>query len=272
VSYVFPLALPVLGVPVLGKHNPYLVLVSPQLLVEVEVEVWEDEQPRASVEGLRLGWRFELALKSFVDALSARLEQPVAVALRARVEGVEYPPAASIYAAATLAIVRAVAEAGGYELSSEEVYEAASGIDRDAAVWLDYLDGLRAAMLRGESLVFREGEDPVPLGLGDRVVLELVGEQDIGEDYSARMGDALLSAAARLAGVSVLSAVSALQRREARLVDVFPVAARVEDGLFYSLYGAEPAGEGCKLTPSLQRVYGVCLEGKGLGDRVEFSL
>lgn len=270
---VMPLAIPVFGVPVLGKHNPYLVLVSSGAGVSVRVdEVSEAERPSVKIRGPRLGWRFELALKSFVDTLSARLEQPIEAVVEVETPGVEYPPAASVYAAVTLALVAAVAEAGGYELESRELLEAASSIDREAAVWLDYLDGLRAAMLAGESIVYREGEEPVKLGLGERVVLEMVGEQDIGEDVSPRLSDAVLSAAARLAGITVVDAVSALRSGEAAFSDVFPLAARVDDGLFYLLYGAEPAGEGCKLTPSLQRVYGVCMEGRNLGDRVEFSL
>jgi len=268
----YRLALPLFGVPVLGKVNPYLVVVTAEPLVQVELELEEAEKPRASVEGARLGWRFELAVKSFVDTLSSRLEQPLAVRARVKVPGVEYPPAASVYAALSLAIVEAVAEAGGYELSREELLQAASSIDQDAAVWLDYLDGLRAAILRGESIVYRSGEEPVPVGHGGRVELELVGEQDIGEDISPRLSDPLLVAAARLTGTAVLEAVSALQSGEASLGDLFPLVARVEDGLFYALYGAEPAGEGCKLTPSLQRVYGVCMAGKGLGERVGFSL
>jgi len=268
----YPLALPVFGVPVLGKVNPYLVLASTQPLIGVEVELEEAQSPSVTVEGARLGWRFELALKSFVDALSARLEQPLAARLGVSVEGVEYPPAAPVYAASTLALVEAVAEAGGYELDREEVLAAASSIDRDAAVWLDYLDGLRAAAYGAGSIAYRSGEDPLPLGVGGTVALELVGEQDIGEDVSTRMSDALLVGAARLAGSSVLEAVSALRRREAGFGEVFALAARVDDALFYMLYGAEPAGGTCKLTPSLQRVYGVCLEGSGMGDRVVFSL
>jgi len=266
------LALPVFGVPVLGKVNPYLVVASRSRLVAVDVDVVESEAPSARVEGPRLGWRLELAVKAFVDALSSRLEQPLEAKVSVTVRGVESPPAASVYAAVSLALVEAVAEAGGYSLSEEELLQAASSVDQDAAVWLDYLDGIRFASLRGVSALYRSGEDPVVIGGRGVVVLEMVGEQDIGEDISPRLGDPLLVAVARLTGTAVLEAVSRIQGGEARFEELFPLVARVEDGLFYALYGAEPGGEGCKLTPSLQRVYGVCLAGKGLGDRVEFSL
>ncbi len=274
-EYRYPLALPVFGAPVPGKVNPYLVIVSSDPLVSIRVSVLEPPErgaPSVSVAGVRLGWRFELAVKSFVDALSSRLEEPLALRLEVGVDGVSYPPAAPVYAAASLSIVSAVSEAAGYSLEPGEALEAASGIDRDAAVWLDYLDGLRRALLEARSMVYRWGEDPVPLGAGSAAELELVGEEDIGQDYSRRFGDPVLSAASRLAGVSVLGLATGLQRGETLFNEAFEEAARVDDALFYMLYGAQPAGEGCKWTPSLQRVYGVCLPGRGMGDRVAFTL
>jgi len=274
-EYRYPLAVPVFGAPVPGKVNPYLVLVTSDPLVSVRVVVLEPPgsgAPVVSIAGARLGWRFELAVKSFVDTLSARLEEPLALRIEVGVDHVSYPPAAPVYAAVSLSVVSAVSEAAGYSLEPGEALEAASSIDRDAAVWLDYLDGLRRALLDAESLVYRWGEDPVPLGTGASVELELVGEEDIGQDYSQRLGDPVLSAASRLAGVAVLSLVSGLRGGEALFQEAFEEAARVDDALFYMLYGAQPAGEGCKWTPSLQRVYGVCLPGRGMGDRVAFML
>ena len=270
-TYTYPLALVFLGVPLPGKHNPYIVLVSREEVVRVEVSLGEAEKPSARLEPSGLGWRLELALKSFVDELSARLEQPLEAELRFSWSRVEVVPAASLYAAATLALVTEVAEAGGYEMEPGEVLEAASSIDVEAGVWLDYLDALRRAMVEGRSMTYRHGEEPVLFEEGRRLELELVGEEDIGEDIAVKLGDNLLTAYARLLGLLVVEAAGALRSGDWGPGD-FQVAARLENGAYYSLYGAEPPPEGCKWTPSLQRVYGVCRPGAGVGEAVAFTL
>lgn len=269
-AYDFPLALVLAGVPIPGKSNPYIVLVTPNARVHVEVDVEEASQPTARLEGLRLGWRFEIAFKSFVDTLSGRLEQPLLVRLRAGVDGVYYPPAASVYAAATLAVVHAVADAGGYSLEPREVLEAANSIDGEAGVDLDYVDGLRTALTTSTSIVFRRGEEPVELNTDGRIVLELVGEEDVGEDYSSNLSDTLLTALTRLSGLSTLEAARLL--REGKVSEALELVRRLDNAVFYLLYSVNPPEGACKWTPSLQRVYGVCAEGVGLGDRVEFTL
>jgi len=269
----YPLAVPLIGVPVPGRSNPYLAAVAPEARVNVGVEVYAAESVSSlRLEGLRLGWRLELALKSFLDTLAARLEQPLEAVLEASVPGYEYPPPVAVYAAATLALVEAVSVQAGYSLSKEEVLEAASSIDREAATWLDYIDAVREAMVRGVSLVYREGEGAVSLEAGARLGLVLVGEEDIGEDYSQRLGDPVVSAVTRLGGVSVLDAVTKLREAREPPTDVLLEAARVDNALFYLLYGAQPPEEGCKWTPSLQRVYGVCLPGRAPGEGAEFTL
>ncbi len=269
----YPLAVPLFGVPVPGRSNPYLAAVAPEARVSVGVEVYAAESASSlRLKGLGLGWRLELALKSFLDTLAARLEQPLDAVLEASVPGYEYPPPVAVYAAATLALVEAVSVQAGYSLSKEEVLEAASSIDREAATWLDYIDAVREAMVRGVSLVYREGEGAVPLEAGGRLGLVLVGEEDIGEDYSQRLGDPVVSAVTRLGGVSVLDAVTKLREAREPPTDVLLEAARVDNALFYLLYGAQPPEEGCKWTPSLQRVYGVCLPGRAPGERAEFML
>lgn len=268
--YEFPLALPAAGVPIPGKSNPYLILVTPNTMVRIGVDVESSSVPQASIGGLRLGWRFEIAFKSFVDTLSARLEQPMKVRVDLAVEKVAYPPPAPVYAAATLAVIHAVADAGGYSMEPHEVLEAANSIDSEAGVDLDYVDGLRTALTLSKSIVYRRGEEPVELNTNGRVEIELVGEEDIGEDYSGRTGENVLSAVTRLGGISVVEAVALI--REGRVEEAFELVRRVDNALFYLLYSVNPPEGSCKWTPSLQRVYGVCLEGMGLGERVEFTL
>ncbi|HID42125.1 MAG TPA: hypothetical protein EYP33_08255, partial [Pyrodictium sp.] len=139
--YEFPLALVFAGVPIPGKINPYIVLITPNPVFSIDVEVEESETTSTTIDGVRLGWRYDIAVKSFVNTLAARLEQPIKASIVIRTSDViTYPPAASIYAATTLAIVKSVVEAVGYELDSHEMLDSASSIDDEAGVGLDYID------------------------------------------------------------------------------------------------------------------------------------
>jgi len=268
--YEFPLALVFAGVPIPGKINPYIVLITPNPVFSIDVEVEESETTSTTIDGVRLGWRYDIAVKSFVNTLAARLEQPIKASIVIRTSDViTYPPAASIYAATTLAIVKSVVEAAGYELDSHEVLDSASSIDNEAGVGLDYIDGLRKAIMLGKSIVYRHGEEPVELFTGTKLELELVGEEDIGEEVVEVLGDSLLSALTRLSGLAVLEAVQRL--RESR-EDFFRLVQRADNAVFYLLYGVETPRTDCKWTPSLQRVYGICKPGAGLGDTLEFVL
>ncbi len=269
----YPLALVYAGVPVTGKHSPYIVLVSGSARLRVEVELGSPEQgvPRLSLSPSGLGWRVELALKSFLDVVSDRLEEPLEASLRLSWSGLEAPPSSTVYAAATLALLEAVAAEGGYSMERGELLEAARSIDVDAGAWYDFLDAARAAMLEERSMVYRHGEDPLPLDAGGSVELRLVGEEDIGEDATRLMSDSLLSIAARFTGIAVVEHVSRL-REEGFSLEAWKTLARVENGLYYTLYGAQLPPEGCKWTPGLQRVYGVCVGEEAPGDRVSFTL
>ncbi len=263
----YPLPLVVFGVPVRGKSNPYLVAVSRDPLVSVEVELEEADKPRVRVEGVpEPGWRLTIPLTSFLDVVSDRLEQPLEARVYYRVEGVVYPPSASLYAIITYELVRTLAEAGGYTMSEDEIVKAASSVDSDAGVELDYVNAMRTALARKGVLVYREGEEPVPLELG--FTLELVGEEDAGEP--PELGEPVVNAVTRLAGISVVDAVSRLKGGEP-FDRVFDLASRVDNALYYLLYSLQPPGEGCKWTPSISAGYGVCREGMGRGDRLRFG-
>ncbi len=261
----YPLAVPVLGVPIRGKHNPYLVLVSRNDVVEVRVDVEESSKPIVEVEGWpRLGWRLQLPLNSFVEVLSDRLEQP----LRTRIEYrcvFENVSSASIYAAITLEIVRSVAEAGGYEMTVDEVLKATASIDAEAGVDLDYVNAMRTAITRSHGIVYREGEEPIDMELS--VELELVGEEDTAGDFSNELSEEVVNALTRFAGVSTATAIARLRDGES-FSEVFRVGARIENALYYMLYGLQPPEEGCKWVPSLASGFAVCLPGKGLGVKV----
>ena len=273
--YSMPLVIVYYGVPLPGKSNPYIVLRSkdPSL---VSIAVGIDEAEKASsvkTSGVSLGWRYELAIKSFVDEVSARLEQPLHVVLDISVKGVSFPPASSIYAAASLAIVRAVSELGGYELAVDEVLQAANDIDRESGVGLDYLEAMRAAIIRGKSLIYRRGEEPVDLPSNREIILELVGEEDIGDDITGRLEDPIYSEITRLLGLNVIEVAAKLRENSQDNVETdLSIYERIENAAYYMLYGAGIPDPGCKWTPSLQRVYGVCRPGTKLGDEVVFLL
>ena len=275
IRYYMPLAIIYYGVPLPGKSNPYIVLRSKDpSLVSIAVKVEEAERASSvKTSGISLGWRYELAIKSFVDEVSARLEQPLHVVLNIAVKGVSFPPASSIYAAASLAIVQAVSELGGYELTRDEVLQAANDIDRESGVGLDYLEAMRAAIIRGKSMIYRRGEEPVDLPSNREIVLELVGEEDIGDDITGKLEDPIYSEITRLLGLNVIEVAAKLRENNQDNVvpDLF-VHERIENAAYYMLYGTAIPDPGCKWIPSLQRVHGICRPGAKLGDEVVFLL
>ena len=267
-----PLSLVFAGAPIPDKYNPYIILVTSKPLVSIIVDIDEAESvSKAVIKGPNLGWRFDLAIKAFVDTLASRLEQPLVVTMRYDVEGVDYPPAASIYAISTLAIVKTLSDYVGYRMTDEEILQAASSLDEEAGVWFDYIDGLRYAILKNNSIIYRHGEKALDLNVGATVVLELVGEEDIGEDLSKSINADVINVVTRLAGIAVIRAVQQLKNGDP-FNEVFRFISRVDNALYYMLYGANLPPEGCKWTPSLQRVYGVCVHERNLGNKVEFML
>lgn len=264
----YRLPLVVFGVPLPGKRNPYLVLVSERELVDVEVDVEESSSPRLKVDGVSLGWRVEMALRSFLDVVCDRLEQPLQATVYVDA-GVESLPSASIYAILSLELVKSVSEAGGYSLEPQEVLEAAKSIDVDAGVDFDYVWACRAALLRGRATVFREGEEPLDANTPS-VELELVGEEEVGREIGGVLGETLYSLLTKFAGFTVVELVNRLRKGES-WESVWSVGVRVENAIYYLYYGLNPpTGEECKWTPSFQSGYGVCAKGAGLGELVKF--
>jgi hypothetical protein len=264
----YQLAIPVFGVPVKGKRNPYLVLVSSDALIDVDVEVDEASRPKIVVEGEPPPtWRLRIPLSSFIDVLSDRLEQPVEahVSYRSKLPGV---PSSSLYAVITLDLVISVAEAGGYSLAPDEVVRAANSIDDDAGVGLDYVKAVREALLRSKSIVYREGDSPIEIDV--RARLELVGEEDVTTDAADTLGEQTVNAITRLAGISVVESVAEL-REGVDFTTVFTRQARIDNAIYYVLYGLTPPDSGCKWTPSLSAGFAVCVAGASRGDEVEFA-
>lgn len=264
----YRLPLVVFGVPLPGKRNPYLVLVSERELVDVEVEVGESSSPKLRVDGSSLGWRVEVALRSFLDVVCDRLEQPLQATVYLEA-GVESLPSASIYAVLSLELVKSVSEAGGYNLEPLELLEAAKSVDVDAGVDFDYVWACRTALMRGRATVFREGEEPLDANVPS-VELELVGEEGVGREIDGVLGETLYSLLTRLAGFTVVELVNRLRNGES-WENVWGTGARIENAIYYLYYGLNPpVGEECKWTPGFQSGYGVCAKGAGLGELVKF--
>lgn len=273
-QYIMPLPLIYYGVPLPGKANPYIVLLSKNSgMVIVTISVEEAEKTSSvMIRGAKLGWRYDVAIKSFVDELSARLEQPLRIEIGIGVERLSYPPAASVYAVTTLALVQAISEQGGYELSPQELLQAANDIDQEGGVDLDFVDAMRTALVLKKSIVYRRGEDPVALDIGKEIELELVGEEDIGDDITDKLEDPLYSEITRLLGLNVIEVVNRLRKESPDKEVDLSIYERIENAAYYTLYGANLPDPGCKWVPSLQRVYGICKAGMNLGDRVAFLL
>jgi len=264
----YRLPLVVFGVPLPGKRNPYLVLVSERELVDVEVDVEESSSPRLKVDGVNLGWRVETALRSFLDVVCDRLEQPLQATVYLEA-GIENLPPTSIYAVLSLELVKSVSEAGGYSLEPLELLEATKSVDVDAGVDFDYVWACRAALMRGRATIFREGEELLDANVPS-IELELVGEEEVGLEMGGVLGETLYSLLTKLAGFAVVELVNRLRSGEG-WESVWSIGARVENAIYYLYYGLNPpAGEDCKWTPGFQSGYGVCVKGAGLGESVRF--
>ncbi|NPA04679.1 MAG: hypothetical protein GXO09_01110 [Crenarchaeota archaeon] len=252
----------VLGVPIRGKRNPYLVMLTRSGFIDVDVVVEESEKPECLIEGSPSPpWSLRIALQEFVGELSARLEAGLFVRVSYSVAG--DAPSSSIYAVLSFEVVRRVAEEAGYGLEPGEVVEAAASIDEDAGVGLDYVDGLRRALVEGCSVVYRRGEGAYPADVpGLRLVL--LGEETVSGSLEGEIPSSLLSLLTKLSGSVVVEAVSRLRGGEG-WGDVWRWCARMENAVYYLVYGLEPGGEGCKWTPGMQSAAMLCLEGRGEG-------
>ncbi len=267
----YPAAIALIGVPVPGKTNPYIVSLLEGVVVEVDVDVAEAERTRASLQGSPPPkWSLEIAVKSYVDAISSRLEQDMEVV-------VEYSsplelPLSTIFSAISLAVIETVVEAGGYHFTREELLEAANSVDEDAGTDYDYMPGLRLAMLGqpGKVFVYRVGEEPVVLGGAGLLEIEMVGEEQVKIDSPEGYGDSILSLLTKLAGMNVVEAAERLREGE-EIDEVFEQASRIDNSIYYALYGLTPI-ERCKWTPSFQSGFGVCRAGTGLGEKARIYL
>jgi len=261
------------GVPVPGKIVPYIVGMVRNASVNVSVEV-----SASGGRGLRLSgqpapdWRLRIALESFVDVLSERLEEELQVDVSYSVAAHDNVllPSSSIYAILTTAIVEAVAREGGYSLSSSELLEAARSIDEEAGVGLDYIDALRTALVHGKPMVYRRGEDYFELGRAS-VKLTMMGEVEVESDISKSLDDNTLSLVAKLTSLATIEAAARLRRGEDPLT-YFPALSRIENSCFHLLYGVNPPDKKCKWTPSLQQAFNICVEGEGGEGWLEVSL
>ncbi|MET1101399.1 MAG: hypothetical protein ABWW69_02815 [Pyrodictiaceae archaeon] len=266
-EYKYPLI--VLGLPLPGKINPYIVLVSKKKLITVNLEIDTSERTRIRILGEpRPDWRLEIAIRSFVDAVSSRLEQGLDMTIEYEARETSSLYTAGLYAILSHAIVKAIVEAGGYEMTDEEILEACKSIDSEAGTDYDYVYALREAASKGRSLVYREGEESIELG-NVNVRIELVGEEEVAEPLQEALEDPIASIIARLAGMIVVRSTQML-RNGVEASDVLRRFARLENALYYAVYGIQPPWENCKWAPSLKAGYGICLE-SGRGDLIDFT-
>ncbi len=235
-------ALPVSGVPLRGRVNPYVA--APYSHVEVYVEVGPAERAEARVEGpsARL---LETAAAKLAEALGEGFELRMALRLSTA------HPEISVYSSAVPVVIEAVARLLGVELGKDEVLEYSSIVDGAVGLSPEYVDiaaALRLAQAGDGPVAYRRGEEPVPLPRGLEV--EVLGCTDVREPLEEP--EELRDALTHLAGLATLSFADALRRRDSSSLEG---ASRVENAVWYAVYGVRPPPGDAKVIPDIG---GVC--------------
>ncbi len=236
-------ALPVSGVPLRGRTNPYIAVPYRSAVIYVEVE--EARKTSAEVRGPAAS-----LVSAAVDRLGEALGEEFSVRMEVKPRGRH--PALSVYSSAIPALVKAVARLLGVELGREDVREYSSIIDGAVGLTPEYIDivsALRLAQEEGRPVAYRRGEAPIPLPEG--VEVEVLDCSEVRETLEEP--EELRNAMTHLAGLATLAFAGALRMRDpSKLASVI----RVENAVWYAAYGVSPPlGGDLKVIPDIG---GVC--------------
>ena len=267
-SYYIPLA--IVGVPIPGKTNPYIITRTNSRLVSVEVSLESSKETLTTLRGTPSPDSvLVLAVKSFVDAISYRLEESFRVRITYESKLLSLP-SSHLFSVISTAIIEALVEAGGYEMTGQEIVKAGGSIDRDAGTDYDYITGLRLSILEllDPVFVYRNGEEPIGLPGAGKIKVEFTGEEKIETNMYAYT-EKITNLFTRLAGMNVIDTVERLRNSgtQKERMKAFEAASRIDNSLYYALYGLKPI-DNCKWIPSFGAGFGLCVE-KGMGEIVE---
>ncbi|AMD30784.1 hypothetical protein [Acidilobus sp. 7A] len=256
------LRLPVIliGLPMEGVENPYLV--APGDKVRVEAEYSECDSRGLRAEGLqqdvaeRLGefWR------KLMDGLG------MGGCANLRVDGMPPRwPASGVYAAMSSALLYLTARSHADTLDELEIVEMGRMSDpwgEGSLWWQGALDAMRYSAATGKAVAYRNDEESVELS-DEGVRAELMSVSAVGGGAGRQeLGESLFDAVVHMVGQAVLDASDAIRSGS----HVRPEAlrrARVQNATAYLVYGVAPPQEGsCVWSPGLPgQLQLVCITG-----------
>jgi len=242
------------GVPVPDAENPLIAAPTARAVVSVSIE----ECGEPAVEAPPLPGGASGALRGFWARLSEGLSARLCASLD--LEAVHGRPGpAGLYAAATVALLHALARRHGDVMTSGEIVEIARLADpfdyTGIAGWAGVMDALRYSAATGRVVAWRNDEDHGDIaegGAGLRFRSPRPPARPRVE--RGRLGGDVYSAIIRLAGVATLSAAVRIRDGEDPLEAVWTYKP-VDEAMALLLWGATPPGEDCILSPGLPGVF-----------------
>ncbi len=243
-----------LGVPLEESENPFLTIPGP--VGEAEVEVFECDKPKASLEGPGSGSISSL-LNGFVERFSLQAGEKICAKISYRIPQGQSP--SSIYAFITTLLTYRIAKYFGETLDNWEIVEAARYADPFEAPsgWGYVLDSMRYSTTTGKVVVYRNDEEFATLTEPLTHNLRYAGNVEVSEQRIKRedVGPDPYNALVHLVGVSVLEA--AVRLRDERSLDKIRAIRGLLTSIISYAWDIAPPGEGCGLSPGLPGVFDI---------------
>lgn len=234
-----------LGIPIEGVENPYLVAPGGQL--RITMTYYECGSPALQVSGVpqEVSRRAAEFWRKLTDGLG------VSACSTASVEGAEGLPVGGTYAALTASLLHLVARAHSDVLSEDEIVEMGRMSDpwEDAPWWQGAVDAMRYCAATGKSVAYRNDEEAVELS-GSGVSAGVESVLAAGKGLSrAELGESLFDAVVNMMGQAVLEASDAIRSGSDPMAEALR-RLRVQNAVAYLIYGVRPP-EGCLVVPGL---------------------
>ena len=238
------IALPsvLLGLPMEGVENPYLA--APIGRAKASLEASECPSPSASLSGV------DEALGSLVSRFWAKLADGLNMRLCAKVSlehSAGLPPAHSLYAAATAALVYLLGRQNGEMLNEFDIVELSRLSEPWELPWWQHaLDAARMSAATGSVVVYRNDEESAELGKGD-VAVRLVRRAEVSPSLDF-MSQSSVDALVHMVGQTVVDASESIREGGDASKETLR-RARVQNAASHIVYGVPTPEEGCLWTP-----------------------